>query len=496
LFFGFCLCVFVVLCVGFVLWKCLRLFFLRFGVLSEGRSFVAEEFFFCVFGFCVCFLGHQGLEEMRHLLMRATLELDSARAVAEAEAEAHEVQVRHLQELLAATQRERDEAREQLLGLQGHLSRSSSMSGRHGSVARTDSLPNSGMFQSVAGEAEQEQQHQQQLDMEKLQQHLELLPDEHLAHLDDTMDVIHHLHLDSATDASSLQYHQHYFDQPSSHDSGSDQLLSHMQQEQLQSDLQSDLQVAFVQQPQQPPVVLDLPELQPAAAADMVTVLQQQPSPWRQQSSSLPIAGVQSSPAAGFSQPLLCSAPALLPSLPSTTSLFQTVSPVVSSLKGIPTHVLPEPPGADLHAMLSTLPEKGKLMQAVMDAGPLLQTLMMASSPSLPQWRHPPPALETLDLPCLSFSSSTSCDSQSTPVKSNALNNNNNNAASIMGMSQPKYGVHKQLQRLSSFSPSASGLASSSRDVDRSLRRVNSMGHLVSPDMALINPPRKYTKIY
>ncbi|CAK9230732.1 unnamed protein product, partial [Sphagnum tenellum] len=209
----------------------------------------------------------QGLEEMRHLLMRATLELDSARAVAEAEAEAHEVQVRHLQELLAATQRERDEAREQLLGLQ----------------------------------------------------------------------------------------------------------------------------------------------------ADRVTVLQQQPPPWRQQSSSLPIAGVQSSPAAGFSQPLLCSAPALLPSLPSTTSLFQTVSPVVSSLQGIPTHVLPEPPGADLHAMLSTLPEKGKLMQAVMDAGPLLQTLMMASSPSLPQWRHPPPALETLDLPCLSFSSSTSCDSQSTP---------------------------------------------------------------------------------
>jgi hypothetical protein len=460
--------------------------------LSGGRSFVAEDFFFCVFGFSVCFLGHQGLEEMRHLLMRATLELDSARAVAEAEAEAHEVQVRHLQELLAATQRERDEAREQLLGLQGHLSRSSSMSGRHGSVARTDSLPNSGlssgMFQSVAGEAEQEQQHQQQLDMEKLQQHLELLPDEHLAHLDDTMDVIHHLHLDSATDASSLQYHQHYFDQPSSHDSGSDQLLSHMQQEQLQS----DLQVAFVEQ-QQPPVVLDLPELQPAATADMVTVLQQQPPPWPQQSSSLPVAGVQSSPAAGFSQPLLCSAPALLPSLPSTTSLFQTVSPVVSSLQGIPTHVLPEPPGADLHAMLSKLPEKGKLMQAVMDAGPLLQTLMMASSPSLPQWRHPPPALETLDLPCLSFSSSTSCDSQSTPVKSNALNNN---AASIMGMSQPKYGVHKQLQRLSSFSPSASGLGSSSRDVDRSLRRVNSMGHLVSPDMALINPPRKYTKIY
>jgi hypothetical protein len=41
----------------------------------------------------------------------------------------HEIQVRHLQALLAATQRERNEAREQLLGLQGHLSRSSSSLG-------------------------------------------------------------------------------------------------------------------------------------------------------------------------------------------------------------------------------------------------------------------------------------------------------------------------------------------------------------------------------
>jgi hypothetical protein len=41
----------------------------------------------------------------------------------------HEIKVRHLQALLAATQRERNEAREQLLGLQGHLSRSSSSLG-------------------------------------------------------------------------------------------------------------------------------------------------------------------------------------------------------------------------------------------------------------------------------------------------------------------------------------------------------------------------------
>ncbi|KAE8655282.1 putative glucuronoxylan glucuronosyltransferase IRX7-like [Hibiscus syriacus] len=43
------------------------------------------------------------------------------------------------------------------------------------------------------------------------------------------------------------------------------------------------------------------------------------------------------------------------------------------------------------------LPEKGKLLQAVMKAGPLLQTLLLAGS--LPQWRHPPPPLESFEIP-------------------------------------------------------------------------------------------------
>ncbi|WVZ03827.1 hypothetical protein V8G54_024633 [Vigna mungo] len=43
------------------------------------------------------------------------------------------------------------------------------------------------------------------------------------------------------------------------------------------------------------------------------------------------------------------------------------------------------------------LPEKGKLLQAVMKAGPLLQTLLLAGP--LPQWRHPPPALESFEIP-------------------------------------------------------------------------------------------------
>ncbi|XP_022152859.1 actin cytoskeleton-regulatory complex protein PAN1-like [Momordica charantia] len=43
------------------------------------------------------------------------------------------------------------------------------------------------------------------------------------------------------------------------------------------------------------------------------------------------------------------------------------------------------------------LPEKGSLLQAVVKAGPLLQTLLLAGP--LPQWRHPPPPLESFQLP-------------------------------------------------------------------------------------------------
>ncbi|KAI4339261.1 hypothetical protein MLD38_024221 [Melastoma candidum] len=43
------------------------------------------------------------------------------------------------------------------------------------------------------------------------------------------------------------------------------------------------------------------------------------------------------------------------------------------------------------------LPEKGKLLQAVMEAGPILQTLMLAGP--LPQWQHPPPQLDSAQIP-------------------------------------------------------------------------------------------------
>ncbi|GAB2222660.1 hypothetical protein Droror1_Dr00016780 [Drosera rotundifolia] len=50
------------------------------------------------------------------------------------------------------------------------------------------------------------------------------------------------------------------------------------------------------------------------------------------------------------------------------------------------------------------LPEKGKLLKAVMEAGPLLQTLLLAGQ--LPKWQHPPPRLDSIEIPPARISSS------------------------------------------------------------------------------------------
>lgn len=60
------------------------------------------------------------------------------------------------------------------------------------------------------------------------------------------------------------------------------------------------------------------------------------------------------------------------------------------------------PPSAEKLVVGKPLPEKGKLLQAVMEAGPLLQTLLLAGP--LPQWQHPPPRLNSVEIPPVSIS--------------------------------------------------------------------------------------------
>ncbi|KAF8396522.1 hypothetical protein HHK36_018146 [Tetracentron sinense] len=53
------------------------------------------------------------------------------------------------------------------------------------------------------------------------------------------------------------------------------------------------------------------------------------------------------------------------------------------------------------------LPEKGKLLEAVMKAGPLLQNLLLAGP--LPQWRHPPPQIDSFEIPPVAIPSLPIC---------------------------------------------------------------------------------------
>ncbi|KAK9049231.1 hypothetical protein SSX86_031110 [Deinandra increscens subsp. villosa] len=50
-------------------------------------------------------------------------------------------------------------------------------------------------------------------------------------------------------------------------------------------------------------------------------------------------------------------------------------------------------------------PENGKFLQAVVEAGPLLQTLLLAGP--LPQWQHPPPQLNSIEIPPVTIPSTS-----------------------------------------------------------------------------------------
>ncbi|CAA3005244.1 uncharacterized protein LOC111393965 [Olea europaea var. sylvestris] len=70
---------------------------------------------------------------------------------------------------------------------------------------------------------------------------------------------------------------------------------------------------------------------------------------------------------------------------------------IVSSPLQLPPQ-LPAEPELELPIVIDRpLPEKGKLLQAVMKSGPLLRNLLLAGP--LPQWRHPPPPLDTYQIP-------------------------------------------------------------------------------------------------
>ncbi|KAL0911673.1 hypothetical protein M5K25_019828 [Dendrobium thyrsiflorum] len=82
------------------------------------------------------------------------------------------------------------------------------------------------------------------------------------------------------------------------------------------------------------------------------------------------------------------------------------------------------------------LPEKGRLLKAVIDAGPILDTLFVAGS--LPRWRNPPP-LKPLLVPPLSIRSDDALNT------SNLLQNCNAGAHAATSTPMAYYGVNGAL---------------------------------------------------
>ncbi|MQL71331.1 hypothetical protein Taro_003605 [Colocasia esculenta] len=114
------------------------------------------------------------------------------------------------------------------------------------------------------------------------------------------------------------------------------------------------------------------------------------------------------------------SAGALVPGVsPSSSSLSsEESSVVVSTPAGMPAAAGATPAGdVELFELVPVgkLPEKGRLLEAVMKAGPLLQNLMLAGP--LPQWRHPPPPLRSIEIPPVSISINSATTTAALPAK-------------------------------------------------------------------------------
>ncbi|KAK9727279.1 hypothetical protein RND81_05G271000 [Saponaria officinalis] len=81
------------------------------------------------------------------------------------------------------------------------------------------------------------------------------------------------------------------------------------------------------------------------------------------------------------------------------------------------------------------LPPQGKLLQAVVKAGPLLQALMVSGS--LPRWRNPP-GVVTQQIPPVQLKGSIGACSTSVSRNNNNSNSNNNNEA-VKGLCSTTY---------------------------------------------------------
>lgn len=339
----------------------------------------------------------EGIEELKHLLFCATLELERARANAESQSQLQEAKLRHLQELLTVACRERDEAREQLLKLNHRLAEYSMLTNTQHHVTSRD---RSSWLDTRLAVTEPIELNPSTTTTTTAAMHSN---SSQLVGLGDQFrwnSVGHDFdfpHLDLRADVDLHQPQPQPQPQPPTSSSSKVHCSNLMELQEQPFYQQKEQQLSFVER-QEP----EVPEQQrrhqveshrPLLVDDKSTDYDfwQQGAGIRQPLNQF--LGIQEPSAHGHMTTYQNPKPDLLHTSPA--SILDPTSPTM------PTH-LPEPPESDLQFMLSALPERGKLLQAVVQAGPLLQTLLLAGP--LPQWIYPPPALDTTEIPTISMS--------------------------------------------------------------------------------------------
>eukprot|EP00249_Psilotum_nudum_P010629 c22661_g1_i3 orf=296-1699(+) len=436
--------------------------------------------------------------ELKDLLACASMEVQSAHATAEAQKKLHEERVRQLEELVKTVRRERDEAREQCLRLQE-------------SLASAAAVHHSGLSDIAIDLPVMRQQDCPTDRCAGLESHIADRDSLSCNYMHSSMASSPSglVHIDSVSSMSEPQWELGEL-QDLPH-------LAHNAQPSLSQPPRFDLvdpPPIFEQQhpPQRQGTLLPqcLP-LQELGSSWATTTLSHstlvQPSDGH---SSLCIPATQLFPAVSmpaskqlFSSNLHSGSTVVAAAL----ECFGDSSPQALLLPPIPMHHLPEPPESDPAVILKSLPEKGKLLQAVMQAGPLLQTLLLAGP--LPQWRYPPPVLDTVEIPRVSISSSSSPSSSigqlpalSQPPFCSFLPNCNQISSIdyVMNMSFPPPARDSSLRQVGNPSAGASFIPTSTPYLFHngmcSSNRLLRSNLPCSQDNRLTGGPVKYAKIY
>lgn len=332
----------------------------------------------------------ESIRELKYLLFSTSLELERTRANAEMQKQRQDARLRELQEVVGSILRERDEARQQLQQLSQSLAEYSTLTNtqRHVMSSERPQWPETRLAAAEPEELNPTTAAAVAAAIHSISSPLAGPADQFRCNSGSfqPQNPSSRFHFSNPADlhqplnpSSRFHFSCESQDEPFYHHNEQRLNLVNLQEsEQRQHRIESHLR--HLVQDKSTEYDLRRPQQQEAAVTGS-----SQPS-----SSSLFLEVAEPTSAGGH---MTCHDPKQDLILPSP-------SPILDSP---PAH-LPEPPESDLEVMLKNLPERGKLLPAVMKAGPLLKTLLMAGP--LPKWIHPPNSMENPPIPKISLCAS------------------------------------------------------------------------------------------